>query len=100
MSEEIKVLFPEGVETLTISKNDYDRLYGQLTYENIVLQEKVEQLENIRKEAIKLIEEDILGKKIENVNWDYDECYYSDMPVERIKPLLNILNKGDNDEKK
>ena len=62
------------------------------------LQQKVEQLENIRKEAIKLIEEDILGKKIENVNWDYDECYYSDMPVERIKPLLNILNKGENNE--
>lgn len=60
------------------------------------LQQKVEQLENMRKEAIKLIEEDILGKKIENVNWDYDECYYSDMPVERVKPLLNILNKGDN----
>ena len=53
------------------------------------------ELENIRKEAIKLIEEDILGKKIENVNWDYDECYYSDMPVERVKPLLEILNKGE-----
>lgn len=58
------------------------------------LEKKVEQLENIRKEAIKTIEEDILGKKIENVNWDYDECYYSDMPVERVKHLLNILNKG------
>lgn len=94
MSEEIKALFPEGVETLTISKDDYDRLYGQLTYENIILQEQVEQLENIRKEAIKLIEEDILGKKIENVNWGYDDCYYSDMPAERVKPLLKILNKG------
>ena len=61
--------------------------------------DKIKQLENIRKEAIKIIEEDILGKKIENVNWDYDECYYSDMPVERIKPLLNILNKGDNNGK-
>lgn len=96
MSEEIKALFPEEIETITISKNDYDRLYGQLTYENIVLQQKVEQLESIRKEAIKLIEEDILGKKIKDVNWDYDECYYSDMPVERVKPLLNTLNKGDN----
>lgn len=61
----------------------------------IVEHNKAEQLENIRKEAIKLIEKDILGKKIKNVNWDYDECYYSDMPVERIKPLLNILNKGE-----
>ena len=63
------------------------------------LEYKVEQLENIIKEAIKLIEEDILGKKIENVNWDYDECDYSDMPVERIKPLLNILKKGENNGK-
>lgn len=38
----IKSLFPEGVETITISKNDYDRLYGQLTYENIVLQSKID----------------------------------------------------------
>lgn len=38
----IKALFPEGVETITISKNDYDRLYGQLTYENIILQSKID----------------------------------------------------------
>lgn len=38
----IKVLFPEGIETITISKNDYDRLFGQLTYENIILKSKIE----------------------------------------------------------
>lgn len=38
----IKALFPKGVETITISKNDYDRLFGQLTYENIVLQSKID----------------------------------------------------------
>ena len=38
----IKALFPEGIETITISKNDYDRLYGQLTYENIILQSKID----------------------------------------------------------
>ena len=47
----IKVLFPEGVETITISKNDYDRLFGQLTYENIVLQSKIDKaIEYIEKE--------------------------------------------------
>lgn len=50
MNDNIKVLFPEGVETITISKNDYDRLYGQLTYENIILQSKIDK-------AIELIEE-------------------------------------------
>ena len=47
----IKVLFPENVETITISKNDYDRLYGEMTYKNIELQEKIDTanrlLENI-----------------------------------------------------
>lgn len=43
----IKALFPEGVETITISKNDYDRLFGQLTYENIVLQSKIDKANEI-----------------------------------------------------
>ena len=49
---DIKALFPEGVETITISKNDYDRLYGQLTYENMILQSKIDK-------AIECIEENI-----------------------------------------
>lgn len=96
-----------------MNNETFDRFYNEFkdwskedilkrTY-NIILDDvdktrQIEQLENMRKEAIKLIEEDILGKKIENVNWDYDECYYSDMPVERVKPLLNILNKGSEKE--
>lgn len=47
----IKVLFPEGVETITISKNDYDRLYGQLTYENIILQSKIDKAIEFIKES-------------------------------------------------
>ena len=38
----IKALFPEGVETITISKNDYDRLYGEMTYKNIELQNRID----------------------------------------------------------
>lgn len=40
----IKALFPKDVETITISKNDYDRLYGQLTYKNIILQSKIDKI--------------------------------------------------------
>jgi hypothetical protein len=103
MSEEIAESLRE-ISTPTGLSYSGDRTLNNSYTEKIIdyinsLQQKVEQLENIRKEAIKLIEEDILGKKIENVNWDYDDCYYSDMPVERIKPLLNILNKGDNNGK-
>lgn len=51
--EEIKALFPEGVETLTITKNDYDRLYGQMTYENIILRQENQEL---RDEIVELQE--------------------------------------------
>lgn len=47
--------------------------------------------------AVEYIEKNILNKKIKDVNWKYDECDFSDMPVERIKPLLNIL-QGENDD--
>lgn len=95
MSEEIQEL-KETLERSLQNPSLIDREKTERFYKGIInLQQKVEQLESIRKEAIKLIEEDILGKKIENVDWNYDECDYSDMPVERIKPLLDILNKGE-----
>ena len=37
----MKPLFPEDVEMLCISKDDYDRLYGDLTYENIELKDRI-----------------------------------------------------------
>lgn len=49
--------------------------------------------------AIEYIEKDILDNKIENVDWDYDECYWSDMPAERIKPLIDILQGKDEELK-
>lgn len=88
--EEIRKIAKEYAEMYFTKGIDSTRIFKYVDE----LEKEVEQLENIRKEAIKTIEEDILGKKIENVNWDYDECYYSDMPVERVKHLLNILNKG------
>lgn len=48
--------------------------------------------------AIEYIEENILDNKIEKVDWDYDECYYSDMPADRIKPLIDILKEAENVE--
>ena len=44
--------------------------------------------------AIEYIEKYIIGNKLENVDWEFDDCNYSDMPVERIKPLIDIL-KGE-----
>ena len=72
----IKALFPEGVETITISKNDYDRLYGQLTYENIILQSKIDKANEILDKYAKTEVEDY--KKI----------------MKFYKELRNVL-KGD-----
>ena len=47
IANNIKVLFPDGVEAITITKNDYDRLYGELTYQNIILQKTNEDLQKI-----------------------------------------------------
>lgn len=46
----IKALFPEGVEAVVVRKDDYDRLYGDLTLENIELKQTLESIEKyIRK---------------------------------------------------
>ena len=50
----MKPLFPEDVEMICISKDDYDRLYGDLTYENIELQDRINKaIEEINKRSSK-----------------------------------------------
>ena len=55
------------------------------------LQQKVEQLENIRKEAIKLLKKCGIVDEKGNFNAYLDTI--------ELKDLLNILNKGDNNGK-
>ena len=69
--------------------NDLSKENIKLAFENTILQSKIDK-------AIEYIEENILDNKIEKVNWDYDECYYSDMPTDRIKPLIDILKEAEN----
>ena len=52
----MKVLFPDDIETITISKNDYDRLYGNLTYQNIELQQENARLKDKLIEIKKVID--------------------------------------------
>ena len=54
-------------------------------------QYKLEQLENIRKEAIEYIEENLQSYSLPGV--------IKDMRYVDFNKLLNILNKGDNNEK-
>jgi predicted nuclease with TOPRIM domain len=85
MSEEIKDLKQE----LNEFDEEYVKLYEKycnLRNEIKHLQQKVEQLENIRKEAIEYVE--TIQKSESNIN-----PYILHAPT-----LLNILNKGSNKE--
>ena len=71
MSEEYGIKF-------VVNGEDYDKIKKSLNEQIEDLQKKVEQLENIRKEAIEYI--------------DGHTFYYTDTPYD----LLDILKKGDN----
>ena len=86
MSEEIKETlddikrhldYVEATKQSSIRDNEMKTMYEYITS----LQQKVEQLENIRKEALEYIDGHIF--------------YYTDTPYD----LLDILNKGDNNVK-
>lgn len=81
MNEEIK----EKIKAYYIA-NDIDKILNYITN----LQQKVEQLENIRKEAIECIETDSI---------EINTKEYGNLTVINSDDLLNILNKGDNNVK-
>lgn len=76
----------KDIERPFITKEEYiDKLLNYITF----LQQKVEQLENIRKEAIEYIK--FYTERLLNI----------DVPITPLETehLLNILNKGDNNGK-
>ena len=85
------------VDTLVTEDMDKGELYDYAKYLeyrkeellniNSSLQHKVEQLENMRKEAIKYVKEDWFVEGQQRDDYKFD------------KDLLNILNKGDNNVK-
>ena len=94
MSEEIKetldrtLEYLEGIDktrgTKILTTNETKILLDYITN----LQQKVEQLENIRKEAIEFINEWLFEAGGNGADMDYDT----------IVDLLNILNKGSEKE--
>lgn len=88
MNEELKKIF---IKQMLLPKEELAMQTMELLADKMDLQSKIDK-------AIEYIEENILDNKIEKVNWDYDECYYSDMPVDRIKPLIDILKEVENVE--
>lgn len=89
-----KIKLQQKVEQLEKENKELNRmceLYGQSLYNADLTkaEKKVEQLENIRKEAIEFINEWLFEAGGNGADMDYDT----------IVDLLNILNKGDNNGK-
>lgn len=92
----------QKVEQLEKENKELNRmceLYGQSLYNADLTkaEKKIEQLENIRKEAIEYVEKSKLNQldtycKYLHINFETEK-------IENLDDLLNILNKGDNDVK-
>ena len=102
MSEEIKEIpLKERIEKLLESGwvNEFNYLESQLQEARslvVILQQKVEQLENIRKEAIEYVYKHIQEYDVDGTFTNLDEFDFIASP----QTLLNILNKGDNNGRK
>lgn len=63
MSEEIKAkmkaCFPDGLEAIMITKDDYDRLCGDLTYRNVELEQENQQLKEVLDEIREVINQNM-----------------------------------------
>ena len=91
MSEEEKQMFNKMIYCNLI--NGEQALKFNRKYED--LQQKVEQLENIRKEAIEYVYKHIQEYDVDGTFTNLDEFDFIASP----QTLLNILNKGDNNGK-
>ena len=83
MEENTKVLFPDNVEKIIISKDDYDRLYGEMTLENINLKQENEEL----KEKLNKITEIVRHKPVKTS--DYVINYQSAMA--QLESIVYVL---------
>ncbi len=97
----VKALFPENVEKIIITKNDYDRLTGDLTLENIELKQEIERLtfESTKWESKFYDEAKKVDKAIEYIEKNVWSCYILDDEKELIETdseeLLEILKGVD-----
>lgn len=82
----MKVLFPDDIETITISKNDYDRLYGDLTYQNMELQQENARLKDKIEKAVEYIKN--IDKYEETLNDDTRVYMIQDVDVDEIERIL------------
>lgn len=86
MSEEIENIIEES-----LSPDRYCLVHNYI----VSLQQKVEQLENIRKEAIEYVYKHIQEYDVDGTFTNLDEFDFIASP----QTLLNILSKGDNNDR-
>lgn len=57
-------------------------------------QERINNLQSKIDKAIEYIENNLLpSHDVEKTDWEFEEVIFSDLPVERIKPLIDILKE-------
>lgn len=91
-------LSPEFIQPLL----DYiTYLQQELEEEKRINQEDLKYIDELNErieKAVDYIEKNLLpSHSIEKTDWEFEEVIYSDLPVEAIKPLIDILN-GRSDE--
>lgn len=81
--KQYKSLFPDNVEVIVLTKEDYDRQLGQLQFENIILRDRIQK-------AIEYIEWnlDVNEEVIEYINFDGN-----------FKKVLDILKGSEENDK-
>ena len=80
-------MFPDGVETITMTKNDYDRNVEQLLFDKIDAQLEIERLHSIIKEVREYI-----------TYWHYRNDFRINSFTTGVKEeLLEILERENND---
>lgn len=80
-------MFPDDVETITMTRQDYDRLMENLIYENVELKQRIDK-------TIEYIESKIQHRsyKVNDIVRKYDHLEMFD---ETIVELLDILKGSD-----
>ena len=111
-----KALFPDNVEAIVVRKDDYDRLYGDLTKENIELkqeierlnkcikddkenaneiiaeqQQEIERLNNIKKEVREILKFHLSNPSGTKKGWHID--IWNSEDISRLDKHLEILDK-------
>ena len=63
-------MFPDGVETITMTKENYDRNVEQLLYDKIDAQQRCEYLESILKEIANYVDKMSYASVVDNPKKD------------------------------